>query len=89
MLDTGNGGIAMSDQPMNWLDDDQAGAARPRYFIEGQENGTWSVFDRLTNAPAVVDDEMLVELTFELADDMLEMLNQIEADAKTREQRSN
>ncbi len=79
----------MPDGPMNWLDDAQAGAERPRYFIEGQENGTWSVFDRLTNAPAVIDDEMLVELTFELADDMLEMMNQIEADAKAREQRSN
>jgi hypothetical protein len=45
--------------------------------------------DRLTNAPAVIDDQMLVELTFELADDMLEMMNQIEADAKARERRSN
>jgi hypothetical protein len=35
----------MPDGPMNWFDDDQggAGAERPRYFIESQENGTWSV----------------------------------------------
>lgn len=79
----------MLDGPMNWFDDDQAGAERPRYFIESQENGTWSMFDRLTNAPAVLGDQMLVELTFELADDMLEMMNPIEADAQAREQRAN
>jgi hypothetical protein len=76
----------MPDQPLNWLDDDQpqAGQERPRYVIAGEENGSWSVYDRLTNLPAVLDENMLVELTFEVADDMLEMMNAIDAEEKRR-----
>jgi hypothetical protein len=81
----------MADQPNNWLDDDQAapGAERPRYVIAGEENGSWSVYDRLTNLPAILDEEMLVEMTFERADDMLELMNQIEADSKQKAQQGN
>jgi hypothetical protein len=76
----------MADQPLNWLDDDQRepGQDRLRYVIAGEENGTWSVYDRLTNLPAVLDENMLVELTFEVADDMLEMMNTIDAEEKKR-----
>jgi hypothetical protein len=79
-------GRTMPDQPLNWLDDDQPtpGQERPRYVIAGEENGTWSVYDRLTNLPAVLDENMLVELTFEAADDMLELMNALDAEEKRR-----
>jgi hypothetical protein len=78
-------GGAMADQPRNWLDNhSEPGQERPRYVIAGEENGTWSVYDRLTNLPAVLDENMLVELTFDVADDMLEMMNAIDAEERKR-----
>lgn len=76
-----------SDQPLNWLDDDQLapGQGRQRYALVGEENGTWSVYDRVNNLPAILDEEMLVELTFDEADNMLELMNRIEQDLKRRE----
>lgn len=73
-----------SDTPLNWLDDDQLtpGMQRARYVIAGEEDGTWSVYDTKTDLPAILEEQMLVKLTFEQADDMVELLNQIEADAK-------
>jgi len=75
-----------SDQPLNWLDDDQLnpGQGRPRYALVGEENGTWSVHDRQTGLPAILDDEMLVEMTFDHADNMLELMNRIEEELRRR-----
>ncbi|MDB5525145.1 MAG: hypothetical protein JWM58_2908 [Rhizobium sp.] len=71
----------VSDQPMNWLDDDQISSTRPRYAVRGEEDGTWSVYDTKTDLPAVLDEWMMVQLVFEVADDMVEMLNNMDADA--------
>ncbi len=73
-----------SDQPMNWLDDDQPipGQERPRYVLEGEEDGTWSVHDTKTGIPGILDDRMLVKMTFDAADNMVELMNRIEADSK-------
>jgi len=73
-----------SDQPLNFLDDDQQTAGRPRYALLGEENGTWSVYDRITGLPAILDEEMLVEMTFDQADNMLELMNRIEDDTKRK-----
>jgi hypothetical protein len=55
-----------TDTPLNWLDDDQltSGAQRPRYVIAGEEDGTWSVYDTKTDQPAVLEEQMMVKLTF-------------------------
>jgi len=75
-----------SDQPLNWLDDDQltSGPGRPRYALVGEENGTWSVYDHITGLPAILDEEMLVEMTFDQADNMLELMNKIEKDLERK-----
>lgn len=75
-----------SDQPLNFLDDDQltSGEGRPRYALVGEENGTWSVYDRITGLPAILDEEMLVEMTFDQADNMLELMNNIADDLKRK-----
>lgn len=69
-----------SDQPMNWLD--QTSGDRPRYAVRGEDDGTWSIYDTETNLPAIVDDWMMVQLVFEVADDMVDMLNKMDADSK-------
>jgi hypothetical protein len=54
--------------------------AGPRYAIRGELDGTWTVYDVVTGVPAVHDEQMLVKLTFDLADVMLELL--VERDAR-------
>jgi hypothetical protein len=69
-----------TDQPMNWFDDDQLSSPRARYAVRGEDDGTWSVYDTRTGLPAILDDRMMVKLVFEAADDVVEMLNQMDAD---------
>jgi hypothetical protein len=48
--------------------------AGPRYTIRGELDGLWTVYDVITDAPAVCEEQMLVYLTFDLAGVMLEHL---------------
>lgn len=77
----------MAKDTVNWLDDSDethADQTELRYYIAGQEDGTWSVFDRQTNMPAAMENQLLTGMALETADDMLELMNQIEEDLKPR-----
>lgn len=76
----------MPASPLNWLDLDAFDIAGngPRFVLAGEEDGSWTVIDQATNMPAVWDDRMLFGLTFEMADDMVETMNQILADTSRR-----
>ena len=73
----------MPDQPLNWLDDDQHGQSGPRYRLVGEEDGSWSVYDTRTDLPVVWEDKMMVHMTFDEADDMVETMNQIAQSARS------
>jgi len=73
----------MPDSPLNWLDiRDDWNDPGPRFVLAGQDDGTFTVMDRLTDTPAVWNDQMLFSLSFEQADDMVESLNQLVMDMK-------
>ena len=73
----------MSDSPLNWLDiRTDWNDPGPRFVMSGQDDGTFTVMDRLTDTPAVWNDRMLFSLTFEEADDFVESLNQLVMDMK-------
>jgi hypothetical protein len=67
------------ETPLNWLDDDQKPADHtgPRYEIRGEDDGTWSVYDTRSDLPVVWEEKMMVKLTFDEADEMLELMNRI------------
>ena len=67
----------MPDSPLNWLDTDlfDFEATGPRFVLAGEEDGSWTVMDQITNMPAIWNDEMLVGLPFERADDLVETMN--------------
>lgn len=52
-----------------------------RYAIRGEEDGTWTVCEVETGLPVVFEEQMLVRLTFELAEVMFEHLNELDAEA--------
>jgi len=52
-----------------------------RYAIRGEEDGTWTVCEVATGLPVVFEEQMLVRLTFELAEVMFEHLNERDAEA--------
>jgi len=52
-----------------------------RYAIRGEEDGTWTVCEVETGLPVVFEEQMLVRLTFELAEVMFEHLNERDAEA--------
>jgi hypothetical protein len=56
--------------------------APSRYAICGEEDGTWTVCETATGLPVVFEEQMLVRLTFELADVMFEYLNDLDAEAE-------
>jgi hypothetical protein len=53
-----------------------------RYAIRGEEDGTWTVCEVATGLPVVFEEQMLVRLTFELAEVMFEHLNEMDAEAE-------
>ena len=67
----------MSDGPRNWLDIEsfEFNNSGPRFVLTGEEDGSWSVMDQITNTPAVWNDEMLFGLSYEHADDLVETMN--------------
>jgi hypothetical protein len=69
----------MADGPLNWLDTDlfDLQSTGPRFVLAGEDDGTWTVMDQVTNLPAIWNDEMLFSLTFEVADDLVETMNQL------------
>ena len=69
----------MADAPLNWLDQDLfllKGDA-PRFVLTGEHDGTFSITDQVTNMPAVWNDQMLFGLTYDVADNLLETMNQL------------
>jgi len=72
----------MADGPLNWLDSDafDLKGSGPRFAMAGEEDGSWTVIDRGTNMPAIWNDQMLFALTFEVADDLVETMNQLMLD---------
>lgn len=58
-----------------------------RYAIRGEEDGTWTVCVVATGLPVVLEEQMLVRLTFELADVMLEHLEEMDAEAERWQER--
>jgi hypothetical protein len=54
-------------------------SAGSRYAIRGELDGSWTVYDVVSDAPAVYEEQMLVNLTFDLADVMLDHLNEVDA----------
>jgi len=50
--------------------------------IEGQDDGTFTVIDRLTDTPAVWNDQMLFNLSFDEADDFVESMNLLVIDMR-------
>ncbi|MDB5554450.1 MAG: hypothetical protein JWL86_4434 [Rhizobium sp.] len=67
----------MADGPLNWLDTDlfDLKSASPRFVLAGEEDGTWTVMDQVTNLPAIWNDTMLFSLAFEVADDLVDTMN--------------
>jgi len=73
----------VSHAPRNWLDIDlDWNDPGPRFVLSGEDDGSFTVIDRLTNTPAVWNDQMLFSLTFEQADDLVESLNQLVIDMR-------
>ena len=73
----------MSDSPLNWLDIDiDWNETGPRFVLAGEDDGTFTVMDRLTNTPAVWNDQMLFSLPFDEADDLVESMNQLMIDMR-------
>ena len=56
--------------------------APSRYAIRGEDDGTWTVCEVETELPVVFEEQMLVRLTFELAEVMFEHLNELDAEAE-------
>ena len=69
----------MAGGPLNWLDSDYIDmtGSGARFVLTGEDDGSWTVFDQATNLPAIWNDEMLFSLTFEVADDLVETMNQL------------
>jgi hypothetical protein len=74
----------MNDGPLNWLDQDlfDFSGRGPRFVLAGEEDGSWTVMDQMTNMPAIFNDEMLFGLPFERADDLVETMNQLMLDLR-------
>ena len=72
----------MADAPLNWLDIDlfDFKGNGPRFVLAGEHDGTFTVMDRVTDTPAVWNDQMLFGLTFEQADDLVDTMNQLMLD---------
>ena len=72
----------MADAPLNWLDIDlfDFKGTGPRFVLAGEHDGTFTVMDRVTETPAVWNDQMLFGLTFDEADDLVETMNQLMLD---------
>jgi len=72
----------MADGPLNWLDSDlfDIKGSGPRFVMAGEEDGSWTVIDQVTNMPAIWNDQMLFSLTFEVADDLVDTMNQLMLD---------
>ena len=52
-----------------------------RYELRKVENG-WAVWDTVTNAPAVVEDRWQTDMLMDDADDMADLLNRLDREAK-------
>ena len=76
----------MADGRLNWLDPDlfDLKTSGPRFALAGEEDGSWTVMDHVTNLPAVWNDEMLFGLPFEQADDLVETMNLLALDIEQR-----
>jgi hypothetical protein len=72
----------MAEGPLNWLDTDLFDFAGngPRFVMSGEHDGTFTVIDQVTQTPAIWNDQMLFGLTFDQADDMVEVMNQLMLD---------
>lgn len=72
----------MADSPLNWLDNDpfDTTSGGPRFVMSGEDDGSFTVIDKVTNSPAVWNDQMLFGLTFDQADDLVETMNQLTLD---------
>lgn len=73
----------MPDAPLNWLDIKLDWSdPGPRFVLAGEDDGSFTVMDRLTDTPAVWNDQMLFSLSFEQADDLVESMNQLVIDMR-------
>lgn len=72
----------MAEGPLNWLDIDlfDFAGTGPRFVLSGEHDGTFTVVDRVTDTPAIWNDQMLFGLTFDEADDLVETMNQLMLD---------
>lgn len=72
----------MAEGLLNWLDIDvfDFRGNGPRFVMSGEDDGTFSVMDLITNTPAIWNDQMLFGLTFDQADDLVETMNQLMLD---------
>jgi hypothetical protein len=52
-----------------------------RYVLRKLENG-WAVWDTATNAPAVVEGRWQTDMRMDDADDMTDLLNRLDREAK-------
>lgn len=57
-----------------------------RYGIRGEEDGTWTICELATGLPVVLEEQMLVRLSFDLADVLFEHLNELDAKAERQRQ---
>jgi hypothetical protein len=55
-----------------------------RYDMRKEPDGSWTVFDIFTGQPAVVDDVQMVNLEIEEADDLVDLLNGLYAERRSR-----
>ena len=72
----------MADSPLNWLDNDpfDTTSGGQRFVMSGEDDGSFTVIDQVTNSPAVWNDQMLFGLTFDQADDLVETMNLLTLD---------
>jgi hypothetical protein len=72
----------MAEGPLNWLDIDlfDLTGNGPRFVMTGEHDGTFTIIDQMTKPPAIWNDQMLFGLTFDQADDLVEVMNQLMLD---------
>lgn len=58
----------------------------PRYSLHRADDGTWSVVDIFTDFPAQVGDRIMIRMDMDDADDMVDLLNRLDALRRARGQ---
>jgi hypothetical protein len=76
--------IAMPNIRSDLDDEDpsQAGGLDAEYYLSGEPDGTWCVYSKRTSLPALLGKQQLVGLTADMAQNMLELLNQMGQDSR-------